>query len=578
MAKKRLPLPEPPPPAPEATPVPGPEEVAKAWGEALALWGVRLDLSPPDARARPPAKRGRGAPEDPLAYIDLATRQVVVDLDLLASIGASASLAAVLAHEVGHHIRHPHTLGLLARLEVLEKRFLPLQRGSLVNLFFDLLVNEVVGRTRTEEILAVYRGFARARGEPAPLFAFYLAIYEELWVRPPGELVLPEVEARMDKRYPGWRAEARMFAQTFWALPELRLQFIYFCSRFARFLEDPPGAAGSVPLAADLPEPGADDFADALGPDPLADRALREARERGWIDKAVGPAGGDDDFKVVDRLCGEGHGRGAAPFRRAIVDRFYKRHIERHLIEIPPAEGPPPEPLIPVTVEPWEAGDDPAWIDWSQSVLRAGPLAAAMPVRRELEADEPASVAREVPWVEIYLDTSGSMPNPLNGLNAMTLAAQVLAASALRKNARVRAVIYSDGKPLVSEWMLGEDVAREFLFHYSGGGTQFPFEVLRKHAEEKADVFRVVVSDTGFLEDLRRAEGPPALAFALERSRLLVALLNLWPGSEKTLEKTMNSFARHPRLRVVPVPDARKLAEAAAELGRALFPEPGKGA
>ncbi|MCU0723573.1 MAG: hypothetical protein MUC63_08160 [Planctomycetes bacterium] len=573
-SRKNIPVPDPVPPPPAPTPVPGPVEIAKAWEEALSLWGVRLDLSPPDARARPPGKREAGAPEDPLAYIDLSSRQVVVDLDLLGSIGASASLAAVLAHEVGHHIRYPHTLGMLARLEVLEKRLMPPRSGSLVNLFLDLLVNEVVGRTLTEEILDVYRGFARTQGEPPPVFAFYLAIYEELWIRPPGELVFPPVEARMDKKFPGWRAEARMFAQTFWALPEIRLQFVYFCSRFARFLEASKPPKSGIPMASDLPEPGADDFADALEPDPQAERALHEARERGWIDKAVAPAETGDDFAVVDRLCGEGHGRGSAPFRRAIVDRFYRRHIEKHLIEIPPVEGPPPDPLVPVTTEPWEIGDDPAWIDWTQSVLTAGPLAAVAPLRREFEADEPAAVAREVPWVEIYLDTSGSMPNPLNGLNAMTLAAQVLSAAALRKGARVRAVIYSYGPPLVSDWMLDEDTAREFLFHYAGGGTQFPFRVLQTHAEETPGVIRVLVSDSGFLEDMKRPEGKVALARALERSRLVVALLNLWPGWEKALPGALGKAREHPAFRLVPVPDARKLAEAAAELGRALF---GKG-
>jgi hypothetical protein len=178
------------------------EDIASAWRDAQAVWDVAVQLSPPEALAARGAEHWGG--EDPLAYIDLGRRQVVVNFELLAEIGAKGSLTAVLAHEIGHHVRHPHTLGLAAQLELLEKRLIPGLREPLGNLFFDLLINEHVGKTRAGELAAVYAGFVARPGAdpPGPLFWMYLAVYEELWGLAPETLV-PRGSARtMEERYP----------------------------------------------------------------------------------------------------------------------------------------------------------------------------------------------------------------------------------------------------------------------------------------------------------------------------------------------------------------------------------------
>ena len=140
----------------EEPPLDGPA-VERAWRDALALWDVSVTLSPPVGLGGKGKSHWQG--DEPLAYIDLATRQVVVNLPLLEKLGAAGSLTAVLAHEIGHHVRFPHSLALAASLVLLEKKLVPGLRQSLTNLFFDLLVNEVVGRTRAGELCRVYEGF-----------------------------------------------------------------------------------------------------------------------------------------------------------------------------------------------------------------------------------------------------------------------------------------------------------------------------------------------------------------------------------------------------------------------------------
>ena len=89
----------------------------------------------------------------------------------------------------------------------------------------------------------------------------------------------------------------------------------------------------------------------------------------------------------------------------------------------------------------------------------------------------------------------------------------------------MRAVIYSSGQPLVSEWMSDEETARRFLLHYNGGGTDYPFALLRAFAKERDDVMRVIISDSDFLANVAGRGHLDTLRFACERSKVLVAFL-----------------------------------------------------
>lgn len=545
----------------------GAAEIREAFDAAIDLWGVRTELSPPK-----PWKAGgtsHWSAEEPLAYIDLETRQVVVNLPLLEKMGARDSLTAVLAHEVGHHVRFPHSLGQVAALRVLELRLIPGLKQSLTNLFFDLQVNEVVGRTRADELCAVYRGFVRQSKELSPVFFFYLAIYEELWGKGEAALV-PKAQVKpMEKEFPGCRADARVFSQTFYELPGVYLQFIYFCSRFLRYVRDPAESQGSVPMGHDVATPDADDLDRAIAGVPGVDEALDEARERGWIEDsgAVDREQGDA-FSTIDRVVEHMPGTGGGELRRALVSRHYRRLVEPWIVRIPGA-SPEPEAFLPTVTEDWEPGESPAKIDWTASVIERGVLAGALPRQRDLEPDPPPEPEGELPWVEIYLDTSGSMPSPEHQLNAMTLAAQILSASAIRRGGSVRGIVYSSGEPTVSDWMRDEEAAREFLLGYIGGGTAFPFDLLRESAEERDDAIRVIVSDSDFLYNVGGEEQKRDLLLGTERSRLLIAFLAV-PQADRARE-AIGPAAGSPHFRLATVRKLDDFAAAAAELADAVL-------
>ncbi|HSP77139.1 MAG TPA: M48 family metalloprotease [Myxococcaceae bacterium] len=544
-----------------------PERLERCWEEALALWDVRVRLSPPEPHA--PFQRPASGTDEPIAYIDMEKRQVVVNLELLARIGAADSLTAVLAHEVGHHARFPHTLGWDAELRMMEQRLIPGLGASLTNLFYDLQVNEVVGRTHADALCAVYRGFLDTQGQQsvAPHFFFYLAIYEELWGLSPGALVPARQEEAMEAAFPGCRAEARLFAQTFYALPDARLQFLYFCGHFIRYLEQPEKKPTLVlPLSGDVPLPDVDDLDAAMSSAGRWEDALDEAREQGWLES--GEASEVEPLEAIDRLMEHRPGKGGGEVREVLVSRHYRRLVDRHLVELPQAPSRP-EPYLRTTPEAWEYGDDPSTIDWTLTVLAQGPLAAVAPLRRELEADVPPPSLPGVPSVEVYLDTSGSMPHPARQVNAMTLAAQVLAASALRRQATVRGIIYSSGPPSVSPWMYDEETARRFLLRYIGAGTTFPFPLLEELSRERPDALRVIISDSDFLWNVQEQDGAELLVEAVRRSRLLVAFLAL--PDEQQARKVLRPALAERHFRLVTVKWPSDFGAAAAALSRALL-------
>ena len=158
---------------------------------------------------------------------------------------------------------------------------------------------------------------------------------------------------------------------------------------------------------------------------------------------------------------------------------YYRQQAEHYLLR-PPPQRRLGELQVPTTLEEWELGDPTRDIDWVATLLLRGrELGGALPLKRVKVAEEEGLEAPLwQPRIEIYLDVSGSMPNPCFAINAMTLAAQILATGTARAGGWVRALLYSSAPVLFWEWARSETEVSRFLMHYVGGGTSFPFGIL----------------------------------------------------------------------------------------------------
>ncbi|MCY1018678.1 hypothetical protein [Pyxidicoccus sp. MSG2] len=541
------------------------QQVDVCWRRAQGHWSHFLLLGEPRA-----AKQGCA-----LAHINLISRQVWFNARELRERHLLDSLEAVLAHEVGHHVRYPGSLGVSARMRMMEKTLLPLGDYSLINVFCDLLINEQLGADETlrPQLIAIYRAFQKDyRWKQDPAFFFYLSVYEELWRLEPGHLMGRE-SAAFSKQFPDARADAQLMAQNLFHLgPNVYTQFLYFLSICTRYVQPMKGELpeSTDPQACCKDAPRPEDWAEALTPGAREKEAVRRALAEGWLDK-------ENADRLVGDKCRErriaslpGQGTADAEAVPEVMAAYYRQEAERHLLR-PPDRLHLGEAVVPTTLEEWELGDALPTVDWLATLaLRGDRLGAVMPLKRERIADyEGMDVPLWQPRVEIYLDVSGSMPDPRATLNAMTLAAQILCVGAVRAGGWVRALLYSTDFVAYWTWCRSELEMSRFLMHYIGGGTRFPFARLADSVREQRgrQPTRVVITDRDFDtnhdEDASHAR---IFAEAADASAPLVLLLH-HPDPERV------SRYRKQGARVAEVMELEHFPKVAAALAHALFQE-----
>lgn len=545
------------------------QEIARCWPLAQAHWSRFLLVGQPADDSNQPS----------IAQIDLLSRQVSLNVNLIVSKKLIGSVEALLAHEIGHHVRFPGTLQTQARLRILERSLIPFDDYSIINLFTDLMINERLGPQLKDQMIRIYQAFtteAAFHGEGQwkrdPLFLFYLGIYEELWQLDAGSLMGP-AHGDFLQAFPSYRAEANLLAQNVFTLgPNLYTQFLYFLSIATRYLwpllEDQPRAVD--PYQCGKRQPSPDDWGDALAPTARELEAIRRARDEGWFEEDQ--AKRLEEAKDLEhRMAGlPGFGTADATLVPEAMAAYYRQKAEAHLLK-PPPQRRWGEAHTPTTLEEWESGDSLRDIDWLATLLQRGDeLGSALPLKRSRVAEEEGyEVPLWQPRMEIYLDVSGSMPNPCLAFNAMTLAAQILALGTVRAGGRVRALLFSTDPLLFWEWNRSETEVSRFLMHYLGGGTVFPFDILARSVAECAgdQPIRVVISDSDFDANCAASPRHPAiLGEAVAKSARFILLQHFPVAAEVRSYRTLGAT-------VIEVHKMDDFPRLATELALALFPE-----
>jgi hypothetical protein len=250
-----------------------------------------------------------------------------------------------------------------------------------------------------------------------------------------------------------------------------------------------------------------------------------------------------------------------------IAVRYYRERALPHLVAFP--TRPPPSSSEPQLegLEPWEIGeplDDIAWLE----TLGASPVVVpGVTTVRRTYGLEPGQPGKPEPIdLDLYVDSSGSMPDPRQRTSFPTLAGAIIAMSALKVGARVQATLWSGAQ----QWMGTEGFVRDeaklltVLTGFYGGGTAFPIHVLRdtyaRRKPTERPVHLLMISDDGittmFADDERGASGWDIAAASLKKARGGGTMaLNLPAGY---LEAAY--------------PASRELARARAEQGWEIYP------
>ncbi|MGZ5198838.1 MAG: VWA domain-containing protein [Telluria sp.] len=487
-----------------------------AWPQALAAWSRYTRLH--DARlCRSSKEAAREGLIGSFAMIRLLDQSVVIDLEAVIAHGLQDYAVEILAHEIGHHVLAPGNatdhLRMLARI----RRALPTlekQAPMVANLYTDLCINDRLQRQAGLRMAAIYRALERhrhVRAGQAPassLWTLYMRIYEHLWKLDRGALAGAAVTdatdtdawlgARLIRAYANdWMTGAGRFATL--VLPYLLDDANALES--LRVLHDTGDAAsGCTPGAVHDIEPEELDGAPhpvhdprvtgeevaVPGPEPeTAAQSAGQAREPfeyGEILKAAGIALDDHEIGV----------------------RYYRERALPHLVPLPARTVARETEPQPAGVEPWELGEPLEDIDWLHSVaLSPRPVPGLTTVRRHFERD--AGCERELVPVDldIYVDSSGSMPNPQQRVSYLALAGAIIGLSALRAGAAVQATLWSGKEEVLGTDGFvnrGDEILR-VMTGFFGGGTCFPIHRLRRTYGEGAVLRRPVhilmISDEG---------------------------------------------------------------------------------
>jgi hypothetical protein len=515
---------------------------AAAWPAALEAWSRFTRLRPPllclDA-----AVAQREGLTDSFAMIRLVDQAIIVSLPAVRTSRVEAFPREILAHEIGHHVLAPATLTDHARMIARMRRALPTvekHAPMVANLYSDLLINDRLQRSAGLRLAEVYR-ILGAGGASGRLWGLYLRIYEILWSLERGSLGgqatddVAEGDAWLGARL--LRTFARDWLEGCGRFAMLLLPYLLDDQRSESTLrqwhDTRDAAAGGEPAGLVDEDAGERDGAVHPVRDPdLADVGGDEPEEG---------AAPTDSSPRADQRRGEGQAREpfeygeilrAAGFQlddHEAAVRYYRERARPYLIPFPSRRVPEAADPLPEGLEPWDAGHPLDAADWLQSVLQSPRIVPGMTTVQRVWGTTEGREAKRVPLdLDLYVDCSGSMPNPQRTTSYPALAGAILCCSALRAGARVQATLWSGKQQFTTTdgFVRDEAAILRVLTGYFGGGTQFPLHILRDTYARRPPASRLVhilvISDDGvstmFDRDERGAEGWAIATQALARA------------------------------------------------------------
>jgi hypothetical protein len=494
-----------------------------AWPKALAAWSRYTRLRDPRLceSTVEAAREGLG---QSFAMIRLADQRVVIDLEAVRALNLSGYAVEILAHEIGHHVLAPATATDHFRLLARIRRALPtLERHApmVANLYTDLLINDRLQRQGGLRMAEIYKRLVPPLEPGTPqkksqggVWALYMRIYEHLWQLERGSLTGADVDSRVDTD--AWlgarviRVYANDWLKAAGRFAALLLPYLVNEEKQSPALErlhDTKSAAeGAEPSGAQDVE--ADEIDGAIHPaeDPAV-TGLDEAADEAEASKGAS-----------SRSAGGGAGQTREPYEygeilkaagiklddHEIAVRYYRERALPHLIAFPSRVAPQSQELQMEGLEPWEAGDPLDELDGFQSVLQSPRMIPGVStVRRQYGPDAGREPERLPIDLDLYVDSSGSMPNPQRNVSYLTLAGAIIALSALRAGSAVQATLWS-GKGQVTHtpgFVRTENDILRVLTGFYGGATAFPIHRLRETYEARPrsarPVHLLMISDDG---------------------------------------------------------------------------------
>ena len=486
-----------------------------AWPQALALWSKFTRLSDPRWCVTA-AEAKREELTESFAMIRLVDQAVVIDLEDIQSRHLEDYALEILAHEIGHHVLCPADLTDNARMLARMRRALPSKEQLaplIANLYADLMVNDRLQRSARVHVAEVYQVIAQDTADP--LWLLYMRIYEILWGLPRRTLARGKFDdrlegdaqlgARLVRSYArDWLRGAGSFAAL--CLPYVLTDASPELLKVLRALRD-MAQAGKGGMPGGLTEIGEGEEDAPIHPS--LDPILTGEDESGEISTTPPvpsdqPIGSLAQYREPFEYGAILRALGLDLTDHEIAVRYYRERAAPYLVPFPTRAIPESVEPLPEGLEPWDIGSPLEAADWNESVLISPHVVPGMTtVQRVWGTTQGSTPVREPLDLDLYVDSSGSMPNPQQDVSYAALAGAIITLSAVRVGSRVQATLWSGARQFHTTNGFIEEEHRllEVLTGYIGGGTAFPIHVLRETYDQRRDTDRpthiLIVSDSG---------------------------------------------------------------------------------
>lgn len=419
--------------------------------------------------------------------IRLRRQQILLNGPALHRRGLLPHLYPVLCHEIGHYACCPGTAeahaGLCARAFAglgVEQRG---QMATVVNLYEDLLINTRLQLEKGLDLVPLL--LALRPPDPEPFGNWLLRVCELRWRLPARSLswqapdAAGEADAMLASRL--IQPRGRRLVEDLHAFAELCRPHLPAAPIVLSWLDaaepDPDGIPAGL---AEAPGASAQRVED---PVPPSDTPLRQ-----YLEPAV----------YAELFAGLGGSREQA------LARYYRERAWPWLLpELRPSLPRGWEPVHPEGTRPWELDRPVSDIDWPASLIQSPVVVPGMTTLRRRQAWEqaPEDSPARLQKLDLYLDASGSVPDPAASCSPLVLAATILALSALRLGLAVRITCYSAAGQIAGTGFSRQpQVLLPALVSYFGGATSFPLPLLaqRSAGSDLDDCHLILLSDEGY--------------------------------------------------------------------------------
>jgi len=486
------------------------EKWNNSWDKALNFWSNYTRLRRPIFITNREEKNIYNVDNESIAFIRLTDMLVIISCEKIVELKLEDFSEEILAHEIGHHTYCPADLTDQGRLISKIgrglynlKSFAPL----VANLYSDLMVNERLFRINNLKLDKLYQNLKNDQMDK--LWNFYMRIYEILWALPKLTLTSMDISSEMEgdsqlanriiKSYANdWLKGASKFAV-------LCYQYISESDNtqltFNKIFDTKSVGENAKDIPSGLTECDDDEFDDNINPEDIENDSNTK---RNQTYKKNNKTGGKGNFREPFRYGEILNSLGIKLSPEEIATKYYKELAIPHLIPFPKKTTPISKEPIFEGLNSWDIGSPFEEINWFETVTKSPYVIPGITTYSTIYGEDAGQQRGEEPIdLDIYVDSSGSIPNPTHSLSYLTLCGTIIALSALRAGSSIQVTLWSGKNEFIMTdgFVRNEAEILKILVGYFGGCTAFPIHVLRDtYSNRKPNSRKVhilVISDDG---------------------------------------------------------------------------------